>query len=53
MRRVAIAGGGASGALLTVHLLRFARGRTWESTAVPDIREQARSLAAAWVAQLG
>lgn len=29
------------------------RGRTWETTAVPEIREQARLLAAAWVGQLG
>jgi len=30
----------------------LARGQAWESTAVPDIREQARALAAAWVGQL-
>jgi uncharacterized NAD(P)/FAD-binding protein YdhS len=31
----------------------LARGRTWESTAIPDIREQARAMAAAWMDQLG
>lgn len=29
------------------------RGRTWETTAIPEIREQARVLAARWVGQLG
>jgi uncharacterized NAD(P)/FAD-binding protein YdhS len=43
---------GGAGSLLGV-LGPVARGRTWESTAVPDIREQARVLAEEWVGQLG